>query len=157
MYNDISNQQLINLYKNQGLTLRQIAKKYKVSHQNIHQRLKRLGIIKNDLRVQVNCDSCGKIKQISVSRSKKQQKHYCNMTCLAISKEKGHYKIWKREQKISRVEVGKHFKLVPEYVVDYVDGDNKNNDISNLVVYASEEERIKAKQGHKVIPMWRYV
>jgi hypothetical protein len=154
MYNDISNQQLIDLYKGQRLTLRQIGKKYKVSHQNIHQRLKRLGIARNSLRVQVNCNTCGKSKEITYARSKKQENHYCNMDCLAMSKEKGHHKIWRREQRVSRVEVGKYFKLSGDHVIDYLDGNNKNNDINNLVVYGSEGDRLKAKQGHKIPLVW---
>jgi len=155
MYNQNANDELIKLYTDQELTLRQIAKKYKVSYQTIHQRLQRLGISRNTKKILTSCAFCATPIEVFVSRASKQEKHYCNKDCFAAGLEKTPYKAWKREQRVTRTVVNKYFKLSDDHVVDYLDGNNKNNDINNLAVYASEEDRIKAKQGQKVKVIWK--
>ena len=55
----------------------------------------------------------------------------------------------------ARALVAKVFALRPEHVVDHRDGDERNNNIGNLRVYASQSDHMKMHHGKSCVdPLW---
>ena len=147
---------LVDLYTNQHLTCSEIGDMFGASRQAVHQQLKKAGVTREQgTKVQVICGYCGEPKLVRRSQFKNGKAFFCNRECFFAHLEGGTHKPWKYEQRASRAIVAKHFKLSSDHVIDYLDKDNKNNNLHNLVVYRSEDDRVKANQGQKVLPIWK--
>ena len=147
---------LVQMYTEQHLTLREIAKLHKVSHTCISKRLMKAGVSAQDgTWVPTNCGYCGDIIQVRRAIWKKNMANYCNDECYFASRENEGYVPWRQGQRIARVLVSKYFSLEKAHVVDHIDGDNRNNKIFNLRVYASQSDYMKMHHGkHMVAPLW---
>lgn len=149
---DINTDYLVKLYIVDHLTLREIGKRLKISHSGVAKRLKLAGITSEQGEwVNKECDFCGKEYKITRAR---QGNKYCSRVCYstAITSPQSH--IWRHGQRLARLIVRQHFDLHDGHVVHHIDGDDRNNDRSNLAVYASQAEHISAHRGGKVKPLW---
>ena len=149
---DINTDYLVKLYIVEHLTLREIGKKVKLSAPGVQKRLKAAGITSEQGEwVGKECEFCG--KEYKITRSRKGNK-YCSTACYgaAITSPQSH--LWRHGQRLARLIVAQHYPLQPGHVVHHVDGDDRNNDRRNLVVYASQGDHISAHRGGKTTPIW---
>ena len=134
------------------LTLREIGTRLKISHSCVAKRLRAAGITSEQGEwVNKECEFCG--KEYKIARSREGNK-YCSQACYsaAITSPKSH--LWRHGQRLARLIVRQHFDLQDDYVVHHIDGDDRNNDRRNLVVYASQADHISAHRGGKARPIW---
>lgn len=152
-----SNEQLIRLYVSDHLTMQEIADKLKITRQAVWNRLNWLGVkAEQGERVSLNCDFCGKIYEIPRSKWKKGTR-YCSQDCYFLARFNPQYRQDRHCQRLARVIVSQHFPLAQEHVVHHKDGNNKNNNIDNLAVFASQSDHLIFHHGRRKIlpaPIW---
>jgi len=155
--NKLKTQDIVVMYTQQHLTLRQIGKLVDMSAMAVSKRHKAAGVTAHDGEwIKANCGFCG--ADIERRRSEHRNKFdvYCNMECYAASRESPGFKPWRHGSRIARAIVSQYFKLDQEHIVHHVDGDERNNNLDNLEVYASQSDHIKHHHGKsKVMPLWR--
>ena len=149
---DINTDYLVKLYIVEHLTLREIGKRLKISHSGVAKRLKAAGITSDQGEwVSKTCEFCG--KEYKITRARKGNK-YCSMACYSAAVTSPQSHIWRHGQRLARLIVAQHYDLQPNHIVHHVDGDDRNNDRSNLAVYASQADHISAHRGGKAQPIW---
>lgn len=155
-FRHIKTQDLVAWYIDGHFTLRQIAKLSGISPPAVHKRLARAGITREQgTWVTVKCDMCGKDFRKHRAYWRRSIEHYCNRECQAASMESPGYKPWRQGQRLARAIVAQYRRLEPGEIVHHKDGDDRNNDRSNLAVYASNSDHIKAHHGKsRVEPIW---
>lgn len=154
-------QDVVSMYSVQHLAPSEIARLTSVTRQAVWKLLQKNGVITHKgvgggTRVKVRCDYCGSEYETTRSRWRHSKEHFCGAECYYASRENPQYFQSRHGQRIARAIVSQHFNLQPDYVVHHKDGDNRNNDIANLSVYASNVDHIKATH-HKnsvVCPLW---
>lgn len=159
---DVSTQDIVVMYVEKHLTLREIAKLTGMSHVNVSKRLKKAGITAKDgTWVKTNCAFCGKDIEIRRARVKFRNKdgsrrrgHFCNLACYIASLENPGYKPWRHGQRLARAIVGQYYILQEGNVVHHVDGDERNNNLDNLMVFKNQAEHMRYHRGGKVTPLW---
>jgi hypothetical protein len=157
MKKDIKTQDLVVMFTVQHLTLREIAAKFKgkITHAGISKRLHLAGIeAKKGTWAQVHCELCGKEFDLSRSRWKRSERHYCSDACYFAIRENPNYVPWRYGQMLARAIVGQHFRLEGEMVVHHEDGNNRNNDLGNLRVFLNQAEHMKYHHKHKAVLLW---
>ena len=151
---DIDTNYLVKLYTVDHLTLREIGKQVKLSAPGVNKRLRKAGITSEQCEhCSVICDFCGKEFDRTRKRAKAVGAKYCSMACYSagITSPKSH--IWRHGQRLARLIVAQHFDLQPNHVVHHIDGDDRNNDRSNLAVYVSQADHTSAHRGGKATPI----
>jgi len=154
--NKLATQDVVVMYTQQHLTLREIATLVGMSHTAIAKRLKSAGVTAHDGQwLTLPCGFCGSLVERRRSQSLNHKEVYCNTECYYASRESPGYKPWRQGQRIARAIVAQYFKLEPQHVVDHRDGNNRNNDRNNLRVYASQSDHIKMHHGKTPVePLW---
>lgn len=128
----------------------ELAKQYEVSRQAIYKLLKKNNIESNAVLI-VNCSTCGaKIKRHRC-RVRRQKNLFCDNKCQSAYSDA---KIGK--QKMARYKVSEYFKLKPEHIVHFDDGNDWNTTIYNLAVFENQRDHILHHLGRNIKPLWRY-
>lgn len=152
----IKTQDIVVMYTVQHLSSGDIQKITGLSRTAIMNRLHKA--IRPDVklsgRVDTICDYCGAEIKIIRSRWRKSKNHYCNKECYFASLENPNYKPYRNGQRLARAVVAQHFDLQPDHIVHHKDGDNRNNDRSNLLVFASQSDHMAFERGRGVSPIW---
>src|SRR4030067_1895751 len=158
MRQDIKTETLVDYYTKQHLTLRQIAKLTGLSHTGVNKRLKSAGITSEDgERVGKACELCGNQFQVTRSRERATPAKYCSQACYADAITSPDSYIWRHGQRLARLILRQHFHGLPGgHVVHPRGGNDRNNDLSNLCVYESQADHIRAHRckGSKPVDIW---
>lgn len=151
----IKTEDLIHMYTVQHLSTCEIQKLVGMSRTGIMKRLKQAGITA-DKGEWVNeiCAFCGTEYRIMRCLWKKSKQHYCKKECYYASRENEGYKPWRQGQRLARAIVAQYIHLSPDHVVHHKDGNNRNNNIDNLIAYASQSDHLKAHHGNHVQVVW---
>ena len=153
--NGLKTQDVVVLYTQKHLTLRQIAAQVGMSHAAVHKRLRRAGIERSQgTWVKVECGTCGKKFSKRRKRFLLSKNHYCSQNCLAVYLENPGYRPWRHGSRLARAIVGQYITLEAGWIVHHKDGDQRNNDKANLQVYASSSEHLKMHHGQTIQPLW---
>jgi len=106
-------------------------------------------------RVMVECSTCGRVYEVTRRRWRDATNHYCSKDCYYASRYNPNYYQWRHGTRIARVIVSQYFNILPEHVVHHKDGDERNNDRSNLSVFASQSDHTKHHRGiNGIKPLW---
>ena len=139
-----------------------LAKKHEKSKPAIYNVLRRNGIDPKAYgRLTVTCTACGE----PVSKPRNQvrgRKHlFCNIECYygyIEGLQQGSYEVNRQGQRIARLIVSHNFDLQPHHIVHHEDRNNKNCELNNLRVFASQGDHIRyhrwAKDGVEIKPIW---
>lgn len=142
----IEREELERMYLVEHLTLAQIGVKLVISRQGAHYWMRRYGVDTSRAeRFDAVCSVCGKSYEITRKRYMKSVGHFCSSACYVEYMRNPGYRQWRTGQRIARIEMEVHLdrRLRPGEVVHHVDGDNRNNDISNLKLFNSASEHAK--------------
>ena len=147
---------IIEAYTNDLTPMITLASTYKVTRQRIWQMLKDAGVDTGKRKLTVTCTQCCKPMQRTKARIRRTTHHFCSIECYyawleSNSISKG---AWRQGLRIARHVVSKHFTLQPGYVVHHIDGDNHNNDILNLMVFACNGDHTRYHRGFDAIPLF---
>ena len=127
-----------------------------MTRQGVWKRLKRLGLhIDRHGTGSANCAFCGNEIKRFKSRLSRAMSDYCNQECYYASRENPNYIPWRQGQRLARAIAAQHIRLTHEMIVHHKDTNNKNNDLSNLMVFANQGDHTKHHHGKShVQPIW---
>lgn len=160
----VSTQHLVVLVNEKRLPLAEVARLTGLTRQAIWKRLKADGVLVKrrekggapGVMVETVCAYCG----VELSRHKRQLlkadqlRAFCGETCYFAALENPNYAQWRQGCRLARAIVSQRFPLQHQHVVHHKDGDNRNNDRSNLVVFATQAEHIAHHRGRTIAPLW---
>ena len=126
-----------------------LSKQYKISRQAIYALLKKNGINTEGI-ITVKCNTCGAEIQRHRCRVRKQKNHFCNYDC-----QSDFLKARIGKQKMARYKVSEYFKLTPENIVHFDDGNDWNTSIYNLAVFKNQQEHILYHHNKSTKTIWR--
>lgn len=153
-------QDIVVLATNQHLSPSQIAKLAGVSRQQVWKTLKKAGVSTHKgpgglTWVECRCNFCGKTFEIRRCRWRQSIEHFCSNECYYASRENPNYYQWRHGTRLARVVIAQYFPIQPDHVVHHIDGDDRNNDRSNLMVFANHSDHLKYHHGENhVVPLW---
>jgi len=143
-------QEIIATFKDGLMSATSLSNKYGVSRQAIYKLLHKHEIDLKALSVlSVNCDACGKEIKRHRCRVRSQKTHFCDQTCQSAYSDA---RIGK--QKMARYKVSEYFKLKPEHIVHFDDGNDWNCNIYNLIVFKNQQEHLLFHLGKTIEPIW---
>lgn len=149
---NILTEDLVYMYREQHLTLREIGLLVGLSHTGVSKRLKGAGVL--DSRVVRHCGTCGGEVEVNRSRAKGGGSFYCGKGCYGLSRSNPEYVPWRQGSRLARMIVSQYFELGEGNVVHHKDSNQRNNRVENLMVFASHSDHMKHHHGRGVKPLW---
>lgn len=151
----ISTQDLVVLYTEKHLTLREIAVIVGITHAGVWKRLRAAGIhVKQGEWVSVQCSYCGVPFSCRRGRWKKQKDFYCQDEHYWASRQNENFVEWRQGGRLARAIVAQHFKLERDHIVHHKDADQRNNDRANLMVFMNQSDHLKHHRGQVIHALW---
>jgi len=149
---DVKTQDVVSMYTVQHLSSGEISKLTGMSRTSIIKRLNKVGINTSKGRdgpcwVKYNCDFCGKKIEVRRRSFKMHAEHFCNDQCYFASRESPGYHPWRQGQRLARTIVSQYVTLEEGNVIHHKDGDDRNNDKANLMVFENQSDHIKFHHG----------
>jgi hypothetical protein len=156
---DVKTEDLVVLYAAAHLTLREIAETVGMSATGVYRRLSRAGVTHEQGEwVRCACPTCGKPFAQTRKRWREGHRHFCSLKCYYTHLGNSGYTGQHRQScRIARQTVGRHFKLEPQHIVHHEDRDDRNNDLANLRVFASQAHHMAYHRGVRsvrIAPLW---
>lgn len=139
-----------------GRSVSGIARYYSVSRIAVWKAWKKMGYETSGFRVQRACEWCGSVvlqrrnRALNAKRAFCTQEHY-----LEWVKARGEsYRPWRQGQRRAHAAVASYVQLQAGNVVHHHDGDNRNNRIDNLAVFATQADHMSYERGGDAKPIW---
>lgn len=160
----VSTQDLVVWVNEYRWPMAEVVAKSGMTRQGVYKRLKAAGcLVKRrekggapGVHVRITCSFCGN----ELVRRKRQvlkaglMRQFCNQTCYFAALENPSFQVSRQGSRLARAIVQQHFPLEPQHIVHHKDGNQKNNDRSNLLVFASQSDHLKHHRGRTVNPLW---
>lgn len=152
----IDAKEAVKLWVNEHYSANMIAKRMGFSRAGVVKCLNHNGIdTAKANRVQVQCSQCGTPIKMTKTRARAVGKPYCSTECYHAAIHNASYAPWKQGQRIARSMVEAEIPLMPGNVVHHEDGDNHNNNLDNLMVFASQAEHMRYhRTGGRADPVY---
>lgn len=151
----VSTQHLVVLFTREHLNLRQIAARVGMSHTAVSKRLHKAGVSASaGTQPTLECEFCGRPYRVPRCRARKSR--FCTPECYHASLESSGYKPWRHGQRLARAIIAQYHRFNEGEIVHHVDGDDRNNDLANLEVYASQSDHLATHRDHRPVePVWK--
>lgn len=133
-----------------------IAAAFGVTRQAVYRALQRNGVDTEKRKYPTTCANCGAELMRTRQRLRDRERQFCDRACYYNYIEKvqpGTYRQWRHGQRLARAIVAKRFNLQPGNVVHHIDRDTGNNDIRNLMVFASGSDHLRYHRSDASKPM----
>lgn len=142
-----------------GLSMREISEIAGVTRQAIHKRLIDAGIARTRRigKISRPCDQCGTefLARRRSRMSSDTRSRFCSLTCARAYLSNPAYKASRAGLMRARAKVSHHFALNAVHVVHHIDGNQSNNALVNLAVFASQSDHLKSHHANpKAKPIW---
>ena len=133
----------------------EIANSYNVSRQAIIKLLRKSGVDTSKHRIQAECKTCG--GQLLRNRRKLATTNslFCCRECYYSFLHRLNFKPSRNGCREAVKIVAQYFCLRPDNVVHHVDGDQSNNELSNLMVFENPKDHLRHHRGFEIKPIWR--
>jgi endogenous inhibitor of DNA gyrase (YacG/DUF329 family) len=139
-----------------------IAQSFGVTRQAVYHALKRAGIETSKAiagNVVVSCSMCGKMHKRTRQRNRDSLHVFCSKDCYNKwldrgSKAGNKYIEYAHGRAAARALVSQYIELLPGYIVHHEDRNQRNNDLSNLKVFACQGDHNRYHRGFRVAPIW---
>lgn len=128
------------MYERELLSCDHIAKVYGCTRQRVWQILKAAGVQTVDHKRLVKCHVCGKEVQRHRSQVRKSRRQYCSTACYAAHVGSSAYQEHRQSSRIARAIAESLYEMQPEYQVHHLDGNQRNNELSNMVIFHSAHD-----------------
>lgn len=149
------------LYSTGDYSLGMLGDIYQVTRQAIKKHLNNRGINtdKKNGRKMIECPSCGDMFERLRCQRRDTVNSYCSRPCYYKAINNPNYFYQRHGMRIARKTVeGLGIMLREGYIVHHVDGDNRSNDPSNLMVFRSQSDHMKwhrlGPENSGVTPIW---
>ena len=134
-----------------------LAADYGISRQAIHKIVKRAGVnVAAAAQVEVTCAVCGGHYSIARNRARVLNNTFCSRACYYIFLKRGNYKEHRHSSRLARAIVEQYHTLQAGQVVHHIDGNQSNNRLDNLIVFASQADHVRFHRGFDIQPVWRF-
>lgn len=151
----VTTKYIITLYIDQHLTLEEIGRVVGMSKQGILRRLQKAGITREQgTWITRPCAYCGVDVRRQRQRVHRTSSWYCCAEHYYAARENPDFQPWHHGGRLARAVVAQHYPLAPTEIVHHKDTNVKNNDISNLAVFASQSDHLAYHHGRKIDPVW---
>lgn len=138
----------------------ELAADYGVTRQSIYKILWGAGIDTTKQLIPVSCSTCGKVLYRHKARIRRQLNHFCNKDCHEVYlKANGTKARNPNVTRMSKSVVSQHFQLQAGHIVHHANGNQYDNRLVNLRVFACQGDHIRVHNGFDVEPIWdgRYI
>ena len=136
--------------------LADLAIKYGVSRQALHKMLRRSGVDTTKKHITTTCEVCRK----EITRPKCQIRNanslFCSRGCYYLWLNRNNYRPCSHGSRKARQIVSKYFDLQPGHIVHHIDGNQANNELGNLLVFACQKDHIRHHRGFKIEPIFKF-
>lgn len=103
----------------------------------------------------VKCYWCGKIVERPRCRIRRHKHFFCNFDCYRGWLQRGNYIASRQGSREARRLVSMFFKLKEGYIAHHIDGNQNNNDVSNLMVFKNQKDHLRFhREIPGVKPLW---
>jgi len=130
------------MFRDDLMSLEQIGKKYNVSRQSVKVFLNKNGINTSRGQFFIICDNCGVRKYKPRNQIRGKVHKFCSGKCYFEFLNNPNYKESMQGQRLGRSEIEKKFGLF-DFVIHHKDGNDLNNNLSNLVAFKSHSDHMK--------------
>lgn len=155
MRRTVSTLDLVVLYTEKHLTMREIGRVVGMSGPGVMKRLHKAGITGQDgERVIRSCGYCGVEVNRPRSTGLRKNQVYCCAEHYYAARENPQFREWRQGSRLARALVAQHYPLSPIEIVHHKDGDQRHNDLANLAVYANQADHIAVHHGRMIDPIW---
>lgn len=128
------------MYECELLSCDHIAKAYGCTRQRVWQLLRAAGVETTDHKRLARCHVCGEEVLRHRYQVRKSRKQYCGPGCYAKHVSSGDYQEHRHSSRVARAIAEKLYDMRPEYEVHHLDGNQRNNTLSNMVVFHSAHD-----------------
>ena len=152
----IDAKEAIRLWQEEYYSANMIAKAIGFSRAGVVKCLNRNGIdTSKGNRIRVQCSQCGAPIDRTKARARAVDAPYCSRACYHAAIHNDGYRPWRQGQRRARELVEGEIPLMPGNVVHHEDGDNHNNSLDNLMVFASHSEHMRYhRTGGRAEPIY---
>ena len=152
----VNTETIVDLYRIQHLTVRQIGRQIGMSGVGVWKRLQAAGVSAREGEwIQAKCFFCGKLIQVRRARWRNTRKIHCSEECYYETIANPDYNPNRHGCRLARSVVKRLYQLQEQHVVHHVDGDDLHNELSNLWVFASQAEHMSFHRGGDAEPIWK--
>ena len=148
-------EQIVDLAISGSFTQEQIAGIFKVSQPLVHEVLKREGLTRENKPAETRvCAQCGEPVRINGHRRRARNSFCCEAHYFLFLNNPAYQRsVW--GTKLARRKVTEHFQLQEGNIVHHQDGNDNNNELTNLWVFATSGEHTSYHRGGGAQPIWR--
>ena len=151
-YKHVKTQDIVSWYVRDHLTMEQIGKIVGMTRMSVWKRLRSVGVTAEQGEwVHTVCAFCGSALRKRRRQWRTSEKHYCNRECYHAALENPGYKPWRQGQRLARAIVSQYFHIPEGAIVHHKDGDDRNNNCSNLLVLASNGDHVRLHRTSKQV------
>lgn len=149
----IKTQDIVVMIQKQGLKVDQVAKLLGMSRQAIWKRMRKAGVTSRSfVWIEFICAFCGTTNKRRRRQAQRSEDNYCNQECYFADLESPGYAQWRQGSRIARAIVAQYVNPIPVgAIVHHKDGNDRNNDRSNLMLLASQADHIAIHRSRKSV------
>lgn len=154
-------EQMVDEYSSGRATAAELAERFGVSRQYVHRVVRAAGVAPRGRRKRVKrkCAHCGKTIEVHYFRSKRTRRMFCSKEHYWAELGKSGYVASRQGQREARAAVRAVFDLLDGDVVHHIDGDQGNNELSNLMVFRDHADHMRWHRGGEAksgaVPLFR--
>ncbi len=133
----------IGMFRDDLMSLEQIGRFFEVSRTAVKKFLNKYGVNTSKGQFFIICDNCG-VKSFRPRCQIRGKIHkFCSDKCYYEFINNPEYLQNRHGQRIGRKRVEEKFGYIPEFVLHHKDGNDLNNELSNLVVFKNHSDHMK--------------
>ena len=152
----VNTESIVDMYRTQHLTCRAIGRLVGMSGVAVWRRLQAAGVAACEgERVEARCFACGAPIVVTRARWRNTRKLHCSESCYFKTIENPAYNPNRQGMRLARKRVESVFSLASQHVVHHVDGDEGNNLLANLLVFACQADHMSYHRGGSGLPIFR--
>ena len=145
---------IINEYSNNLTPVIQLSKKHGITRQGVYKILKTAGVDTKKGKITVSCSHCGKSIQRHKYIVRRTLNNFCDYKCYYQFLSLNSFIENRHGSRVGRALIHRYYSLLPEQIVHHIDGNQNNNDIKNLMVFANQGDHIRFHRGFDVLALW---
>lgn len=155
MLNETERKELVRKFVEELVPMVVLATEYGISRQAVHKIIRKSGVnVVAAAKVTVTCAVCNKTFVAARNRVRATNTLTCSRDCYYTFLKRNNYKENSRGSRLARKLVGLYHTLRPGEIVHHIDGDQSNNKLENLMVFASAADHVRFHRGFDVKPVW---
>ena len=157
MLNETERKEIVRKFVEELIPMAALATEYGISRQAIHKIIRKAGIdIVAAAKVKKTCAVCNRTVIVARNRARQVNTLTCSRECYYAYLKRNGYRPNNQGSRFARKLVSMYHELKRGEVVHHIDGDQSNNRLENLMVFASQADHLRYHRGFEIKPVWKY-